>query len=404
MKGSTVLKRSLSLVLTVVMLFSCWVFTAPTANAAAGTYYVKVFWNVSNTHSGEQNEFQVWYKKQDGTEDSFNKTYTAKSSGDQTATFDVSGIPYKFKMWVRGNNFDPGEWWMKKITVSPNSDYTTDAITLFTGTVGGKKGTVGGGTSNYTCDFSVASPSVSIGSEGTNSSTTATGNVKACTPYAASVTTSYSNSSFTVPTTTSVSVSSTVVKDQVGVVIGDPTISYAANWYYYDSSGTTAAAVDYSVNSSTGAVTAATGGWKANGHGTHRLNVKTSATFTNKTVTTTNTITITYTQYTYTWNWKETNTSNLDSPSDKSTTLSPYYGDTPSIPSTATATKAYYTTAKHWSGGSYTTPAMASAAKSYTMTYSVNGVAHSYTYSGITNDHTYHKGTCSCGYALSTTF
>ena len=54
MKGSTVLKRSLSLVLTVVMLFSCWVFTAPSASAASyqTTYKYRVYCNCTNGFTG----------------------------------------------------------------------------------------------------------------------------------------------------------------------------------------------------------------------------------------------------------------------------------------------------------------------------------------------------------------
>ena len=73
MKAKTISKRVLSVILCTVMLFSCWVFTAPTADAAgysnvnAGKYYLRVYWNTTNTKDDSDCWYRVYYRHQDGT-------------------------------------------------------------------------------------------------------------------------------------------------------------------------------------------------------------------------------------------------------------------------------------------------------------------------------------------------
>ena len=156
------LKKVLSLALTVVMLVSCWVFAAPKANAApssGGTYYVKIWWHVDDD-SGKDNQIKIQYKGQNGetAEQQVKKDGTdqnvAVSNGDFTQQYALSGVPYG--IWIKiscagGTGIGQSKWWVTKLTVSPNSNYTTDAITLFNGQWGGAKYGVFAGSASGTC-------------------------------------------------------------------------------------------------------------------------------------------------------------------------------------------------------------------------------------------------------------
>ena len=439
MKTKSVTKRVLSVILCTVMLFSCWVFSAPTAVAQnAGNYDVRVTINVTGTNNikeayqgfesakGDSAGVTIRCLKDNGvstTTTDLNwdigngKTGNSyiKSTGNHTLTGTAAGFPAYIYLYLCDNYIGSGVGYqVTKLEVKGTSQ--TSYTTLWSGTMQVTSKTNGyGGWLRYdghVKGFDHGLQNADEGSTGDkNNYITATDKKGwlANFPYRSSGG-AVSASNITLDGVNSKTSAFTVgdAKDQYTVNYATSNLdstamstpSYNSSYITYSGdSGNPARTItatknahiwDVGVNSQNVSVTAY---WKTR-----------NTTHTMANTTTSKTISITDETYTYTWNWKETNTSNLDSPTDKDTTLSPYYGDTPSIPSTATATKAYYTTAKHWSGGSYTTPARASAAKSYTMTYSVNGVAHSYTYSGITNDHTYHKGTCSCGYALSTTF
>ena len=75
----TVLRRTLSIMLTVVMLVSCWVFVAPKADAAAGSYWFRITFKVTNdgdydqTYEGynktgkDRGGFSLVYKDNNGT-------------------------------------------------------------------------------------------------------------------------------------------------------------------------------------------------------------------------------------------------------------------------------------------------------------------------------------------------
>ena len=52
-------KKAISLVLSVLMLMSCWVWVAPTDASAAGTYYVRVYVNIYDGSDGTANAYSV---------------------------------------------------------------------------------------------------------------------------------------------------------------------------------------------------------------------------------------------------------------------------------------------------------------------------------------------------------
>ena len=438
MKAKTISKRVLSVILCTVMLFSCWVFTAPTqANAQdAGNYNVRVSITVTGTNNikqayqgfesakGDSAGVTVRCLKNNGVSDTttdLNWDIGQKGGnqigkkGSYTLTGTAAGFPAYLYLYLCDDWPLSGVGYkVTKLEVKGTSE--SSYTTLWSGTMQVTSKTNGyGGWIRYdghVKGYDHGLKNADEGSKGDDNNYINTGDKTgwiANFPYRSSGG-AVSASNITLDGTNSKTSAFTIgdAKDQYSVNYATSNLdstamstpSYNSSYITYSGdSGNPARTItatkdahiwNDSVNSQNVSVTAY---WKTR-----------NTTNTMAKTTTSKTISITDEKYTYTWNWKETNTSNLDSPTDKSTTETPYYGDTPSIPSTATAKTAYYTSAKHWSGGSYTTPARASAAKTYTMSYSTNGEAHDYTYSDITNDHTYHKGTCSCGYALSTTF
>ncbi|MBR2589580.1 MAG: hypothetical protein IKE65_01505, partial [Clostridia bacterium] len=430
-------KRILSTLLVVVMLLSCWVFSAPTAVAQnAGNYDVRVTINVTGTNNieaayqgfegakGDSAGVTIRCLKDNGVSTSTTDLNwdigkkggnQIKSTGNHTLTGTAEGFPAYIYLYICDNYWFSGVGYsVTKLEVkgTSQSSYTT----LWSGTmhVASKTNGYGGWLryDGYVKGFDHGLKNADEGSKGDGDNYINTGDKKgwlAKFPYRSSggaVSASDITLDGTNSKTSAVSVGD--AKDQYSVNYATSNLdhtamstpSYNSSYITYSGdSGNPARTVtatknahiwDDGINSQNVSVTAY---WKTR-NTTNTINNTTTA----------KTITITDEKYTYTWNWKETNTSSLDSPSDKSTTLSPYYGDTPSIPTAATATTAYYTSSKHWSGGSYTSPARASAVKSYTMSYSTNGAAHSYSYSEISGNHSKHKGTCSCGYSPAANF
>ena len=130
MKAKTFLKRELSLFLVLVLLFTCWVFAAPTATksyAAAGTYVVKVKMDTTNNADSNDNAgsrvFVVCRNKNGADNDE--KTYTitgytscTNSGGSYTGqvTTDAGYCPTSFYCKV---DLDGGGWrtWKGYLTV-----------------------------------------------------------------------------------------------------------------------------------------------------------------------------------------------------------------------------------------------------------------------------------------------
>ena len=138
-------KKGLSLLLTLVMVCGyVGLFVglfAPKAEATSGgNYYVKVYWNVKDDSNKGDNNWSLWYRDQDGTEQWYNYTSNAASStGDKNSgVITLSGIPTK--IWYQLHNsggawIGSSEWYINKIEISTNSDMS-GAITLWEGKLG----------------------------------------------------------------------------------------------------------------------------------------------------------------------------------------------------------------------------------------------------------------------------
>ena len=98
-------KKSMALLMTVMMLMTCWVFVAPEkAEAAAGEYTITVKWNLDRNNIKDSGYLRVSYYpvKSDGSLDTANpKTVDMLSSwsgkndkGDYSSTVTVPGFPY----------------------------------------------------------------------------------------------------------------------------------------------------------------------------------------------------------------------------------------------------------------------------------------------------------------------
>ena len=110
MKAKSITKRVLSAILCAVMLFSCWVFTAPSASAAAGTYDVKVYLDISNTMycNGTQN-ITLYTKSNNGngSQDSGNKQeFDTYNTGSVTKTWSGTGFPSKVTCYCGGSTWN----------------------------------------------------------------------------------------------------------------------------------------------------------------------------------------------------------------------------------------------------------------------------------------------------------
>ena len=176
------IKKALSLALCVVMLVSCWVFTAPATNAAtAGTYYVEIDVYVKTATDGYSNTYAapffgtstssyknmagitLLYKEDNGTKDagadsnadkiydnqrfenfglgskdevteknnSATKPNIGNNAGNHTLTATISGFPTAFAVYNnRSGSFYNGwgEWSVKEIRVGASASSTLTSI------------------------------------------------------------------------------------------------------------------------------------------------------------------------------------------------------------------------------------------------------------------------------------
>ncbi|MBR0413892.1 MAG: hypothetical protein IJI67_02325, partial [Clostridia bacterium] len=434
MKTKVFIKRALSVLLVSVMLFSCWVFAAPTeAVAADSKYTIRVTINVTGTNNckksyggfesavGDSCGVTVRCATNNGNGSSTDLNWDLGnnglgiingSTGSKTlATKTSTGFPTHLYLYICDDYWFSGIGFsVTKLEVKgeSQSSYTT----LWSGTMHVASKTNGyGGWIRYdghVKGFDHGLKNADEGSTGDdNNYINASDKVgwQSKMPYRYSGgAVSGSNITLDGTSTKTSDITVAAAEDQYGVTYSTSNLSTSMSTPTYNSSYVT-----YSGDSGSPARRiSATKDAHISTVNVNSQSVTITASFATKNTTntasstkTTKSITITDEKYTYTWNWKETNTSNLDSPTDKSTTASPYYGDTPSVPAAATATTAYYTTSKHWSGGTYSNPGVATQARSYTMSYSTNGAAHSYSYSEISGNNTNHKASCSCGYSKS---
>ena len=214
-------KKALSVFMAVMMVMTAWVFFEPMeAEAAAGSYTVKVIINVTNKADNQgsiqSSYFEVSYRPNNGTSAvstskvtydlRANWTSCLNSTGTKTITINnVPGFPtslYAYNDAV----------WNDKV------DFSITKIT------------VGGPTA--TKDAWTGSQSMNSGGVG-NSETTATLTLSAPYPYANSMSVSASSTSVTAPSTSgATAVTSKVTAsatDQYGVTMFDPTWSISSN-------------------------------------------------------------------------------------------------------------------------------------------------------------------------------
>ena len=120
-------KESLSLIMTVLMIMSCWVFVAPVETEAANVtinYPLSVYMEVGNLTSGGDIKVYYYPIKDDGTPDTSSSTeYTFVNSlatikeTKQTITQDIPGWPYKMTVNVVSNTWYNRSVAIKTITI-----------------------------------------------------------------------------------------------------------------------------------------------------------------------------------------------------------------------------------------------------------------------------------------------
>ena len=92
-------KRALSVILSCIIAFGCVTLlsgTLLTAHATSGgSYYVRVYWNVSDSSDKNDNNWSLTYKDQNGDDHTYNYTSNAASSkGDKdSGILTLSGVP-----------------------------------------------------------------------------------------------------------------------------------------------------------------------------------------------------------------------------------------------------------------------------------------------------------------------
>ena len=382
MKAKSIWRRELAFVLTVVILFSCWVFVAPkikaTYSASAGKYYVKVTCESSNATGGwnSNHHWTINGKSTNGTDGAaqiayvdhtvdYNGTKTVwEGSTDKFPTY--AGYRYNFGGGATNRNL--------RMKIHIYAGYDSSHLWEVAAHSSEQKGDSG-----Y---FSAA--------DGTISLDTPTGNY----PKASSMTgLSCNNLTIDSDTATVTPSGPTYVKDQYGVVIASSkcTVSYARDGYKYtNSSGSNCSTTDVSVASSNGKVTA-NSQYKAQGYNQHYLGIKCSATFNGGTATQTVGTTLTYKALTATWNYY-TDNSGASTGSSNSATSTVYFGDTPTARTDLTSS--YYDNAKHHSGGTFSTSRMTADA-TFNMSYSTNTNHTMNQYSQLEGNKVNHQVKCS---------
>ncbi len=177
------LKKSLSLVMAVLMLMSCWVWVAPTeAEAATQNYPVKVKYTISNLcEAGGHIKIFYWTFNDNGTvntgsskEQVLVNSLTDVAEGDYEKETTVPGFPYRVELKATGKTTTDGAVGLKAITVGNRvvtgdqyDNYTVKDDTKYIGinSSGGKDGDMWG-------DFTPDWPFPKFGIDESNSDTT----------------------------------------------------------------------------------------------------------------------------------------------------------------------------------------------------------------------------------------
>ncbi|MBQ3431256.1 MAG: hypothetical protein IJG23_00575, partial [Clostridia bacterium] len=435
MKAKTLTKRAFSVILCAVMLFSCWVFTAPTADAAndsAGGYDVKLNWKctndgstvsgssyggssgtyvgircASNNGTGATTDYVQGYSKISKTSYSFEKTnvgfpvgWTAglddddtfgdtkmeieslqvRKNGTSTYTTIWDGQGYLFS---KTNQFNIGLTYNGTYTRRKGSSNTTDSGNYINGDTDGwiehmpyRKT---GGT--------LTRSSANLNLDGTNSKTNTITVTSATDQYGVTYATANCG----------LSISDTYSKTD-----------YMSCGAWSDKKSTytvTANAHNSSTLKNVNTVTVS-GTWNT---------ANTSDTATGLKTVTCSTFTVTDETYPSYWKYYVTNTSNPDSPTLKSQTVNVYYGDEYNckqnnayvyVPS---VTDHYYTSSKHYTGGSFASDSnfskwSQSSTSGTTITMGYTESVHTFTdhYTEVSGNDSVHTAYCSCGYGVTT--
>ena len=126
------LKKSLSLIMAVLMILSCWVWVAPEkASAGSDTYYVTLTYDVNNAAEGG-GHCSIWYYPFNdngtlntssmvpfdltGTE--FNSMFGSGGTGLESTTDGIPGWPCKLQITVNGKSGNDYDVVLKKVTIN----------------------------------------------------------------------------------------------------------------------------------------------------------------------------------------------------------------------------------------------------------------------------------------------
>ncbi len=140
------LRKVLSVFLATLMLLTAWTIVMPERAVAvtAGTYYVKVYWNVGDD-SDKTNWWYLDYKDQNGNQQTGSTSSTgegtaANSGGDHSKVIAMNGVPNKINYQLQnagGTKLGSAAWYITKITIGTDSSMTGETI-LWQGSVGCK--------------------------------------------------------------------------------------------------------------------------------------------------------------------------------------------------------------------------------------------------------------------------
>ncbi len=143
-------KKSLSLIMAVLMVLSCWVWVAPTKAEAAdyrdGYYYVKLVTNVTDTGNEDSSTITIKYKDKNGTGDA--KEYSKTFNGN---TWTSKGVTTVYEGYIGG--YPTGVSW--SFSLGGGRSERHENIHLLVGKDAANCNTVAFGYDNYTFENKV---------------------------------------------------------------------------------------------------------------------------------------------------------------------------------------------------------------------------------------------------------
>ena len=419
MKAKTISKRVLSVVLCTVMLFSCWVFTAPTAQNAyadsAGSYKVIVRWTCDNTSSyykdgyswdGNRSDngknycgWTLHAKKNNGAssdEVHFDKDCASVMRSDSSSwwneEFTINGFPYKLTTHNDNGRFaDDGELRVTQIQVYNYK--TSQWVMLWQGTLKTNSWTDINKNSvdwdgNLNGDGTKKSDS-GYGSWKSKCPTVNSGGGLSCTENIYLDGTNNKENTITIAS----------AQDQYGVTYATSNCTLTKTSDYHDS--------DISISGNKVTISKDAHEYSTTGQNTITVTVTGSWATVNSSgaVTKTTQFTVYDEKLTGTYIYYETNTNNLDSPTQKSKTAQQYYGDNFNTVIPDGMTNYYHTSSKHYYNGSFSSSAYTWAKElttDYTFTMRYTEAEHDFG-DWVRENDTNHKKTCSqttCQYVV----